>query len=1008
MVLVLVALGGLRSSRLDQSQTVGFNGAQEAVLPQTCLQRPHQSRSSPALPPPAFEPDEIVRAYASTTSSQGRWVDLTTLEWEVASSGWRPLADDNAPRRGQAFTGGPLTVGGRIFSSGIGTYPFSEVVYALSGAYSALQGRVGLDDSAPAQGSARFSVYADDILLFRSPTLLSGGEAIPVQIPLFGAERLRLVVDSADGDVTGDYADWLGLELFQPAGAITRGRDQLTDIRPPTSSTSRTLSALPPASAPELSGDATGLRFDAGRCLIVLGNRRLQAAFGYGGPHHGRLSLLPTEGVYPALIGASAEIRFVAGDKLSLADTQPVAEGGWQSTLLSDPALGAGRQVQLHLQSPSGDRLAVEIALYDAGYLTYQIRPGGSLTATGYELLSGAQLLLGSDPHFIADRGRTWHGALAADALERVVPLEPGKPFLGWSKGLGHGLLMATIDESDAPMELRLIREPGVLGANVSLAMRFLPIELQQPGVRVSPRLWIAPVNAGHVFDAFSAYRDTMSRLYPPAPIPPWALLQWNSWWVYGPTPTEERINRQTDYIQANLSDLGPWSILIDAGWHVAYGRPTADLRNVDYEKFPNGLKAVSDYAHERGLKIALYLSAGFVLQGEDPGGEWLAMQAVIDEHPDWLIPVHESPRRKAYMLNYAHPGVQEYMKAVVTDFVEVHGVDGIQLDGLADPEGQFTDRRARDLRGDFPLYFPATDVYRLIANQLYRLRPDAYLEGGWINPVFAHPYAHSFWWADESPSFDEPYPFPGLHQHIDYALFQKMALGQRAKLAHALGDPNSRQARRWFEAALALGVQVGASLDFTKLQPAGLSALRSLLAHYKPFEGQTVTSAEEMPAAFATTHGHLSYLGVLNRSSRSMTFAAEIRSLGVLAPGLMAYDVEGASWLPAASVSDLMFAPKSFRLFLVPSQPRIVWSNASWSYEPSGDDRLVATLRGPTTISGFAEIWAPETKAVLLDGVPLSRGAAPAPGQYAYDLQGGVVRIQFVYGEPRRLEVRW
>lgn len=1012
LLAVILATVAAQLHLLSERLNVRGVSAEGFILPEECRDMQRPVLPVPGLPAAALSPEETRETYRAATSLPGRWIDLTTLEWETATSGWAALADFNVPRRGMAFTNTPLTAMGQVFPSGIGTYPFSEVVYDLGGAYGALRGRVALDDWAPDGGSARFSIYADDVLLYRSPVRLAGQEALDLGVPLMGANQLRLVVDDADGDPSGDYADWLGVEVFRPKAGpavLTPLRARLAEARG--RSNPMLLTAANGPVEPVNTGAEGGneVRFDETRCLIVVGNKYAQATFGYGGAHHGQLSIFSPEGGLPALVGAVGAIHLVAGGTLSLADTQPVQGPAWVATPVEEGALGSGQQVRVNLQSPDGDLVYVDITLYDEGFLTYQIRPAGTLAAQGYDYLGGtAGGLVGDGPRFMSERGRVWRGRIAADGLERSIPLEPGKPLLLWSEASRQGIVMATIDESEAPMEFSLTRHPGVPGADLGLTMSWLPIELHPGGAQASPRLWIQFVDAKHVLDAFFGYRSVISRLYPSSPVPDWVRYQWNSWWVYGPTPTEERLRRQIDYISENLADLGPWSVIVDAVWHVAYGRPTADMRNVDYEKFPGGIRTLSDYAHGRDVKVVLFMSAGFVHVGEEQGGEWLALRGLIEEHPDWLIPLFDTGGRRAYMLNYAHPGVQGYMQAVVDDFISVHGVDGIQLDGLADPEGQFTDVRSRDLALSDTPYLPATYIYRLVASRLFALRPDAYLEGGWINPVFAHPYAHSFWWADDWPSFDNPYPFPGLRQHIDYALFQRVALGQQPKLAHALGDPNSRDIRRWFEAALALGAQVSASFDLTMLDASNLSALRTLLAHYRPFEGQTVASSHRRPSAFATTVDHITYLGVLNRTSRAAAFEAEIAELGVLGPDLMAYDVENGTWLPSTSIPAMQLQPRSFRLFLIPHQPRIVWSNASWTYERADDQSLVATVRGPATLGGFAEIWAPQAKAVLLDRTPLQLGSSPGDGQYTYDAGKGVIRLSLQYDAPHHLEIQW
>jgi hypothetical protein len=444
----------------------------------------------------------------------------------------------------------------------------------------------------------------------------------------------------------------------------------------------------------------------------------------------------------------------------------------------------------------------------------------------------------------------------------------------------------------------------------------------------------------------------------------------------------------------------------------VAYGRPKADLRHIDYDKFPHGLRPVVDYAHQRDLTVGLFMSAGFVRSGQGNGGEWLALRGLIDQHPDWLLPLVKGSAIDTYMLDYSRDDVRDYVRSIVDDFSTTYGVDGIKLDGLADPEGELTE--LRDRRGLLnPPYLPATDILRIISDRFLSQRPDGYIESGWINPQFAKPYADTFWGGDNWPAFDREYPFGGLLQHIDYALFQRVALGQRPKLATVFGDPNGQDVRQWFEAGLALGVQVTAGFDLTALTPDSLSALRCLLVHYDAFEADVVTSARMQPNVFATTSDHITYLGILNRSRDARQFGDEIGELNVLAPGLSAFDVERRVWIPALAIPSVSVAGRSFRLFIIPHQPRVVWTNASPSYEDGGDDGLRLTLIGPAGLGGFAQIWAPGVQSVQIDGVPLRADTRPGPGRYGFDPATGVVSVEFSMDQPpqggaREIALRW
>ncbi|MBU0606956.1 MAG: alpha-galactosidase, partial [Armatimonadetes bacterium] len=67
----------------------------------------------------------------------------------------------------------------------------------------------------------------------------------------------------------------------------------------------------------------------------------------------------------------------------------------------------------------------------------------------------------------------------------------------------------------------------------------------------------------------------------------------------------------------------------MDAGWYPCGGEwPRTGTWEPDPERFPGGLRAVSDFAHERGLKTLLWFEPERVADGT-----WLQTQ-----HPEWLI----------------------------------------------------------------------------------------------------------------------------------------------------------------------------------------------------------------------------------------------------------------------------------------------------------------------------------------------------------------------------------
>ena len=86
--------------------------------------------------------------------------------------------------------------------------------------------------------------------------------------------------------------------------------------------------------------------------------------------------------------------------------------------------------------------------------------------------------------------------------------------------------------------------------------------------------------------------------------------MGWNSWNMFGGTLNAALIKQTADaFVSTGLRDAGYTYIVIDDLWQQperVNGRLAADP-----QKFPEGIKAIADYVHERGLKIGLYSDAG-------------------------------------------------------------------------------------------------------------------------------------------------------------------------------------------------------------------------------------------------------------------------------------------------------------------------------------------------------------------------------------------------------------
>ena len=95
-------------------------------------------------------------------------------------------------------------------------------------------------------------------------------------------------------------------------------------------------------------------------------------------------------------------------------------------------------------------------------------------------------------------------------------------------------------------------------------------------------------------------------------------LVTYNTWFAYGTAIDERSMRAEID----GAANLGAELFVLDAGWYVGAGREGASdflsglgSWRVDSGRFPNGLRAMSDYAHERGLKFGLWVEPERVAQ---------------------------------------------------------------------------------------------------------------------------------------------------------------------------------------------------------------------------------------------------------------------------------------------------------------------------------------------------------------------------------------------------------
>jgi alpha-galactosidase len=100
------------------------------------------------------------------------------------------------------------------------------------------------------------------------------------------------------------------------------------------------------------------------------------------------------------------------------------------------------------------------------------------------------------------------------------------------------------------------------------------------------------------------------------AQMPP---MGWNSWSTFGAHISDELIRETADaFLRHGLRDAGYEYIVIDDLWEAPERGPDGRLR-ADESKFPDGIKALADYVHSKGLKFGIYSCAGTHTCGVKP-----------------------------------------------------------------------------------------------------------------------------------------------------------------------------------------------------------------------------------------------------------------------------------------------------------------------------------------------------------------------------------------------------
>ncbi|MFC1705797.1 glycoside hydrolase [Planctomycetota bacterium] len=145
----------------------------------------------------------VVVVFATTAvSAETVWLD--TLDLAQVRQGW------GRPQASKSVQGGPLSLGGRRFTRGLGTHAESGLTLELAGSGARrFEAYVGVDDEVQSgRGSVEFLVIGDGKVKWRGGVFRSGEPARRVRVDLRGIRYLNLVVGDGEDGEDEDHADW--------------------------------------------------------------------------------------------------------------------------------------------------------------------------------------------------------------------------------------------------------------------------------------------------------------------------------------------------------------------------------------------------------------------------------------------------------------------------------------------------------------------------------------------------------------------------------------------------------------------------------------------------------------------------------------------------------------------------------------------------------------------------------------------------------------------------------
>jgi alpha-galactosidase len=552
------------------------------------------------------------------------------------------------PVQKNARGGKPMRLVDRQFTRGLFCHAPSKILVRLPAPGRTFTALVGVDSNeqtSGGRGSVDFSVSVDDAEKFHSGVMREGMDAKPVKVELAGAKEFVIQVDPTPDGIACDQADWAEAKV-----TLTDGRELwLADLPLNDERARRLFSTDPPFSfVYEGRPSAEWLK----DWPLTRSSRKVEP--GQSGSHvRGQPPVAHTLTWTDPRTGL--EVRCVAVEYHDF----PTVE--W--TLFFKNAGSNDTPIIERIQA-----LDIQLDRGDTGEFLLHHNRGSQADGNDYGPLE-TPLLPGQTKRIGATGGRPTNSDWSYFNLQ--WPNEGLIVVVGWP-----GQWAADFVRDQAK------------GLQIRAGQELTRFKLL-PGEEVRSPLIVLQFWKGDWIRAQNIWRRWMMAHSMPKPggeLPPPQFVASSSRQYDEMIKADEQ--NQIQFIDRYLAEglkLDYW--WMDAGWYVHHGGgwPRVGTWLVDSNRFPRGLRAVSDHAHRNGIKTLVWFEPERVT-----AGTWLAAN-----HPEWVL-----GGTNGGLLNLGNDPARQWLIEHVDGLLNEQGIDLYRQDFNMDPLDFWRRNDAPDRQG--------------------------------------------------------------------------------------------------------------------------------------------------------------------------------------------------------------------------------------------------------------------------------------------------------------------